>query len=167
VCLGFVLGDFIYILSPRHELHRECAAHHGLAGMQYLKSVCPLITKALFVVQRCPNFLGRETACSLDKTVWHLGTPIGKPVEWRLRRVIDQFLLGKREQLGMCITGRENKDDTNDPDQISSERERSYLQRCHSISSEVKLCLPASLQFYVANRLMRYKSRAEGCTDEE
>src|SRR5438067_2966716 len=98
VVFSFAFGNPIHVLAQRHELNRECTPNHGLAGMQYLKSVRVLVIEML-LLQDLPHFFRRQFTGALNQIVRHLRPAIGKAIEWIPRRVVSQLLLGKGEQL--------------------------------------------------------------------
>ena len=70
--------------------------------MQHLKPIRILVLEAP-IVELGPDFFGRQIAGPLDHGIRHLGASVGKPVEWGLGCVVDQFLLGERVQLRVGV----------------------------------------------------------------
>jgi hypothetical protein len=94
--LGFVFGNFVNVRAEGHELHRKGSSDHGLARMQYLKSVGVLIVEAP-LLKHSPNFLGGKFPRPFQQVVRHLGSSVGKAIKWLLRRVVDQILFGEAQ----------------------------------------------------------------------
>jgi hypothetical protein len=67
--------------------------------MQDLKSVGVLVVESLFR-QHSPDFFRGKAPRSFYQVIGNFGPSIGQSVERILRGVVNQILLGKREQLG-------------------------------------------------------------------
>jgi hypothetical protein len=67
--------------------------------MQELKSVGVLVVESLFR-QHSPDFFGGKASRPFNEVIGNFRAAIGQSVEWILRGVVNQVLLGKRKQLG-------------------------------------------------------------------
>ena len=92
--LRFLLRDVVNIGARGHKLHREYASDHGLARMQYVKSVGVLVVVFLLLQDR-PDFFRRKITSPLHEFIGHLGPAIGKAIEGIIGSVFDQILLGE------------------------------------------------------------------------